>query len=423
MRGGWRRRTRRADASHEPRRVAKPAALAQSGGHDARCPTSRRNRHSGPHLGREAAEAALTRWARGARYAGSGDREAVRDWVFRALRQRRSAFAWSGVEAESGRALMLGMLRMDGQGPEGWTGAHHTPDPLTEAEAAHLPGPPPDMDRATAGDCPDWLLPRFDAALGAEADAVLEHMRQRAPVFVRLHARRADREEVVAELVASGIDAQPHPLARHALQLSGATRRLKQTAAFADGRIELQDAASQAVVEALAAHLPAGVRVLDYCAGGGGKALALAALGFAVSAHDIDPKRMRDLPERAERAGDPVTLVTFPEGNWPCILADAPCSGSGSWRRAPEAKWRLTQARLVELQQLQASILDRCAGLVASGGLLAYATCSLLDEENGAAVAAFLQRHPGWAERAGHAWTPLDGGDGFFLSILARPAN
>jgi 16S rRNA (cytosine967-C5)-methyltransferase len=371
-------------------------------------------------LAGEPAEAALTRWARGARYAGSGDREAVRDWVFRALRQRRSALAWSGAGAESGRALMLGMLRMDGRLPEGWTGDRHAPAPLSETEAARLAGPPPAMDRATAGDCPDWLLPRFDAALGAQTDAVLARMRDRAPVFLRLHARRADPDAVIAELAEAGIEARPHPLARYALELSGATRRLRQTAAFNDGRVELQDAASQAVVEALAAHLPPGCRVLDYCAGGGGKALALAALGFPVSAHDADPRRMRDLPARAARAGDPVALLEDPGGAWPCILADAPCSGSGSWRRAPEAKWRLTPSGLAELQAVQDAILDECADRVAPGGLLAYATCSLLREENADRVADFRARHPGWNGRAQRFWTPLDGGDGFFLSVLQR---
>ncbi len=370
----------------------------------------------------EPAEAALTRWARGARYAGSGDREAVRDWVFRALRQRRSALDWAGGGAESGRTLMLGLLRMDGQAPEGWTGDRHAPAPLSEAEAARLANPAPAMDRATAGDCPDWLLPLFDAALGAQTDAVLARMRERAPVFLRLHAGRADRDAVIAEVAEAGIEARPHPLARHALELSGATRRLRQTAAFAEGRVELQDAASQAVVETLAAHLPPGCRVLDYCAGGGGKALALAALGFSVSAHDAELRRMRDLPERAARAGDPVALLEDAGGAWPCILADAPCSGSGSWRRAPEAKWRLTPDRLADLQALQDAILDDCAKLVAPGGLLAYATCSLLREENADRIAAFLARHPDWAQEAQRAWTPIDGGDGFFLAILRRPA-
>ena len=368
----------------------------------------------------EPAEAALTRWARSARYAGSGDREAVRDWVFRALRQRRSAGALSGAAEESGRALMLGMLRLDGAAPEGWSGTNHTPAPLTDHETAIFAAPHPVLDRAVAGDCQDWLLPLFDAALGADADAVLARMRDRAPVFVRVHARRSERGGVVAELAETGIRATPHPLARTALALSGATRRLKQTQAFIDGRVELQDAASQAVIEVLAGHLPSGTAVLDFCAGGGGKALALAALGFRVSAHDADPRRMRDLPSRAERAGDPVAILAQAQGAWPCVLADVPCSGSGSWRRAPEAKWTLTPERLAELTRTQDAILARAAALVAPGGVLAYATCSLFLEENDARIDAFLAAQADWAQVTRHRWTPLEGADGFFLAVLRR---
>ena len=371
-------------------------------------------------LAGEAAEAALTRWARGARYAGSGDREAVRDWVYRALRQRRSALAWSGQCSETGRALILGLLGMDGQGPEGWTGTHHAPAPPTTAEA-DAPIDPPAMSRAVAGDVPDWLLPLFDAALGAQADAVLARMRDRAPVFLRLHARRADHAAVIVELADAGIEARPHPLSPHALELSGATRRLKATAAFTDGRVELQDAASQAVVDAVAAQVPTGARVLDFCAGGGGKALALAALGFRVTAHDIDPQRMRDLPARADRAGDRIELATAPTGLWDCVLVDAPCSGSGSWRRTPEAKWRLTPDRLDELQATQDRILRQAAGLVAPGGLLSYATCSLFREENEARIETFCQQLPQWEVLSQWRWTSLDGGDGFFLSLLRHP--
>jgi 16S rRNA (cytosine967-C5)-methyltransferase len=175
-------------------------------------------------------------------------------------------------------------------------------------------------------------------------------------------------------------------------------------------------------VAGFAEGLEPGAPVLDYCAGGGGKALALAALGHPVTAHDADPGRMRDLPARAARAGTPVALDTAPRGQWPAVLADVPCSGSGSWRRAPEGKWALTPARLDQLVALQGTILDRAAALVAPGGRLGHATCSLLDVENGAVVAGFLARRPGWRLLQARSWTPLEGGDGFHLSVLAAPS-
>lgn len=372
------------------------------------------------YLAGEPAEAALTQWARASRFAGSGDREAVRDWVFSAIRQRRSAAALGG--GQSGRGLLLGLHRLAGAVPQGWTGEGHAPAPLTAGEAALFEGPLPALSRAEAADCPDWQLALFDEALGAQADAVLERMRTRAPVFVRVNAARADRAVVAEALAVEGMETRPHPLAPHALEVTTNPRRLRSSRAYAEGLIELQDAASQAVIAALVPHIPPAAPVLDYCAGGGGKALALAAEGFAVSAHDKDPGRMRDLPVRAERAGVRIAVLGQQVGGrWPAVLADAPCSGSGSWRRAPEAKWTLSPERLAELVALQGQILRRCAGLVAPGGVLAYATCSLFSAENAAQVQGFLAAHPGWTLKAEHRFTPLEGGDGFYLAVLTPP--
>ncbi|MFN3954529.1 MAG: RsmB/NOP family class I SAM-dependent RNA methyltransferase [Pararhodobacter sp.] len=373
------------------------------------------------HLAGQPAEAALTQWARASRFAGSGDREAVRDWVFRALRQRRSALALAGGSTATGRKLLLGLHRGDGAAPQGWDGTRHHPAPLDAAEQALLEAPHPALERGERLDCPDWLLAHFDGALGAQADAVLAQLRARAPVFVRVNTVRASLASVQAELEAEGIAAQPHPLAPHALEITANPRRLRQSAALAEGRVELQDVASQAVVAAFARWIDAGAGVLDFCAGGGGKALALAAEGFAVSAHDAAPARMRDLPARAARAGAHIALLGDQvSGQWPAVLADAPCSGSGSWRRSPEAKWALSTARLDELVQTQAAILHRCAALTAPGGVLGYATCSLFQAENDAQITAFLAAHPGWQQRKTLRLTPLDGGDGFFLAVLRR---
>lgn len=365
------------------------------------------------------AEAALTRWARGARYAGSGDRVAVRDIVFAAIRKCRSV-QLLGSDVGGGRAMVLGLRIGNGAGPPAWGGARHDPPPLSAAEKALFHGAPPAMTRAQRLDCPDWLLPRFDADLGGDAEAVLALMRRRAPVFLRVNAARACRDDVRAELAVDGVQTEPHPLSPHALAVTQGARRIRAGAAWREGRIELQDAASQAVALAFADALPDGATVLDFCAGGGGKALALAAMGRVVSAHDADAARMRDLPERARRAGADVRIVANPGRGapWPAILADVPCSGSGSWRRAPEAKWALTPARLAELTAMQDAILHRAAGLVGPGGLLGYATCSLFRDENDDRIAAFLTRAPAWRCETKMRWTPLQGGDGFFLALL-----
>jgi 16S rRNA (cytosine967-C5)-methyltransferase len=367
-----------------------------------------------------AAEQALTNWARSARYAGSGDRAGLRDLVFDALRRRRSLAALGG--AETGRGLMLGRLREAGDDPDAmFSGVGHAPAPLTAAERAAGRTPPPGS--AEALDCPDWLWPQLSASLGAETGKVLEALRHRAPVHLRVNLRRCGREVARAALAAEGIGTVLHTLSPTALEVTGGARRIRRAAAYLDGTVELQDAASQAVADAV--PVPQGGRVLDYCAGGGGKTLALAARAEALFfAHDVAPRRMADLPARAARAGVEVTLLATDllaqQVPFDTVLVDAPCSGSGSWRRDPEAKWRLDADRLAALVALQAEILDSAAALVRRGGTLVYATCSLLPQENDAQIDRFLDRHSGWRDSSRRSLTPCDGGDGFFTAVLAR---
>ncbi|MDP3958607.1 MAG: RsmB/NOP family class I SAM-dependent RNA methyltransferase [Pseudorhodobacter sp.] len=364
------------------------------------------------------AEQALTNWARASRFAGSTDRFAIRDLVFGAIRCRRSHAALGG--AQTGRGLVLGGLRDAGVDASAlFTGEGHAPLPLTDAEAKA----PTDLPELVALDCPDWLAPRLRAALGPDFAPVMEALRQRAPVFLRVNAARLTRPEAIAALAAEGIAAKPHPLAGTALEVTENARRIHLCQSYLTGLVELQDVASQAVVQALA--VAPGMRVLDYCAGGGGKTLALAArCDLRLFAHDADPRRMRDLPARAARAGVQVRLIDTAavRRTAPCdlVLVDAPCSGSGSWRRSPEAKWALDADRLAALGATQAAILDAVAPLVAPGGRLAYVTCSLLDAENGAQIAAFLARSGDWQGLSSRHLTPLEGGDGFFLAILGR---
>lgn len=365
-------------------------------------------------LAGQSAEAALTGWARGHRFAGSGDRAALRDLVFDALRCRRSHAALGG--GLTGRGLILGGLREAGADVAAlFTGTGHAPAPLGPADAGRQPEP------HEALDCPDWLAGPLQAALGDDFAAVMQAMRHRAPVFLRVNARKATVAQALAALARDGILAVPHPLASFALEVTENARRIQNSDAYAQGVVELQDAASQAVVAAL--PLRDGMRVLDYCAGGGGKTLAIAAQArVQLWAHDANPRRMGDLPARALRAGAQVIVTENPltAAPYDLVLTDAPCSGSGSWRRDPQGKWALSAARLTELVALQADILDHAAGLVGRGGFLAYATCSLLGCENEDQISGFLARHPGWRRTRALHFTPLQGGDGFFLAMLTR---
>ncbi len=369
------------------------------------------------------AEQVLTNWARAHRFAGSGDRAAIRDLVYDALRCRGSFAALGG--GAGGRALMLGALRARGEDPAAlFDGARHAPAPLTEAEVAALAAPAPPAEALARADWPAWLLAPLEDSLGAAAAAaVLAQMRARAPVFLRVNLAQISRTAAIAALAAEGIEAVPVALAGSALEVRAGARKIAGCAAYRDGLVELQDAASQAVAETL--PLAPGARVLDYCAGGGGKALALAARApeAQISAHDIDAGRMRDLPERAARAGARIKVLRpgQPGGPYDLVVVDAPCSGSGTWRRTPEAKWRLTPARLAELTAVQREILTAAAALVAPGGTLAYMTCSLLRAENDA-QADWIAQETGWPVVARRALSPLEGADGFYCAQLRRPA-
>ncbi|OYX45508.1 MAG: SAM-dependent methyltransferase [Rhodobacterales bacterium 32-67-9] len=371
-----------------------------------------------------AAEQALTGWARASRFAGSGDRAAVRDLVFDALRCRRSFTARAGAATPSGRSLMIGALVARGSDPGAvFSGQGYAPAALDALERAALAAASAveALPELVALDCPDWIAPALRAALGAEFANVLGAMRERAPVFLRVNAERTDRAGARAALGADGIGAEPVPNLNFALKVTDNTQKIKTSTAYLDGLVELQDLSPQAAVEALPIH--PGATVLDYCAGGGGKALAVAARGAEVTAYDALPQRMRDLPVRAARAGARVTIAGPDDlrgRHFDLVLLDVPCSGTGTWRRTPDAKWTLTAERLAELARVQAKILDDAAGFVAPKGHLAYMTCSLLAEENRAQIDGFVSRNPSWRLVRDRLYTALSGGDGFYSALLTR---
>jgi 16S rRNA (cytosine967-C5)-methyltransferase len=266
-------------------------------------------------------------------------------------------------------------------------------------------------------DYPDWLDGRLRDSLGDAFEASMTALQRRAPVDMRANSLRCDVATARAALAEDGVATEPGPLSPLCLRAAPGAP-VARTRAYAEGLIELQDAASQAVA-AFAGARP-GEAVLDYCAGGGGKTLALAAdmagRGRLV-AHDVAPGRMRDLPARLARAGARAEIVgpdaiSALRGRFDLVLADAPCSGSGSWRRDPAGKWRLTPARLASIAEAQRAVLRAATVFLRPGGRLVYATCSMLHEENAGRV----------SEASGldcvdrMVLTPADGGDGFFAA-------
>lgn len=407
------------------------------------------------------ADAVANAWFRARRYIGAADRRVIADRLWAMLRgYPRLAWHLERVGAPVGpRTLMLAQLAVaESQGRDAvaglFAGARHGPPPLAEAERralAALAGralEDPAMPPAVRLGVPAWLLPRLAARFGARLAEEIAALDRPAPTDLRVNLLKATREEARAALAAEGIATEPTPFSPWGLR-AAARPPVTASRAFRQGLVEIQDEASQ-LVAALVDARP-GMRVCDVCAGAGGKTLALAAAmanrGRLVAA-DVSAARLAAAVRRLRRAG--VTNVErrliAPGAKWlkraargfDRVLVDAPCTGTGTWRRRPDARLRLAEADLAELVAKQAAILDRAAGLVKPGGVLVYATCSVLVEENEAQVEAFLSRLPEFTvlplvalrERTGVPFpgagpylvlTPAGHGtDGFFAAALER---
>lgn len=411
---------------------------------------------------RPAAEA-LKDWGVAHRFAGSSDRAAIGNLVFDALRNRASAAFAMGED--SPRALVLRTLTAAWHmSPEAVSaiidGQRHAPPPLTEAERAGLERELPDDAPAhVKGDYPEWLAPEFGRAFGADAAAEGAGLARRAPVDLRVNTLKAGRDKVLKAL--HRFDAAPTPLSPLGVRIAPGAGPAKGPHIEAEpghgkGWFEVQDEGSQ--LAALLAGARPRQQVIDLCAGAGGKTLALAAQmenTGQLYAYDADRLRLRPIFERLRRAGarnvqvlpagDREALEKL-EGKMDLVLIDAPCSGSGTWRRRPDAKWRLSPQMLEARRAEQAAVLDDGARLVKPGGRLAYITCSVLPSENRDQVEAFLARHPAfklipWGELweaalPGVAPIPSADGsaeclqmtprrhgtDGFFVAGMARRA-
>lgn len=358
-------------------------------------------------------------WFRSRRFAGSGDRRAVRELVYAAIRA-------CGEVPENGRAAMLASAGSDPALAALFDGSRHAPTPISLDEVA-----------APRGIAPAWLLEALAGSgiQGEEAEALLA----RAPLDLRVNSLKADRTTVELPL-----PAEPTP-ALHGLRLPHGTP-VEQWEAYRTGAIEVQDTGSQLACEAVAAR--PGETVIDLCAGAGGKTLALAAAmenRGQLIASDTDRNRLSRLLPRAERAGagmietvllDPgreAEALTEFRGMADAVLVDAPCSGTGTWRRNPESRWRLSPAQIERYAAIQLRLLDLAVGLVKPGGRLVYVTCSLLDAEGTAQADAFLARHAlrranppvlpvGTPRGQGLRLTPhRDETDGFFIARFDSP--
>src|SRR5215467_11269261 len=360
---------------------------------------------------RRPAADALKDWGLGHRFAGSGDRAAIAGLVYDALR-RKSSSAFLMDDATP-RAVALGMLvlerKLDPTTVARLTeDGRHAPGALRAEEHAHLErgsldGAPPWV----AGDYPEWLDPHLARVFGDERAAEAAALASRAPLDLRVNVLKGERDAVaqaLAHLEPSPTRWSPWGL-RIVLPADSKNPAVHAEPAFIKGLIEVQDEGSQ--LAALCAGARPGEQVIDLCAGAGGKTLALAAAMQGrgqIHATDSDKRRLAPIHARIDRAGAHNIQVRTPRGQADTlsgfaeranlVLIDAPCTGTGAWRRNPDAKWRVRPGALATRLKEQAAVLDAAAALAKPSGRVVYITCSVLAEENGDQVRGFLARHP-----------------------------
>jgi 16S rRNA (cytosine967-C5)-methyltransferase len=400
------------------------------------------------------ADGYLRDWFRARRFAGVKDRAAITERVFSVLRHRAS-LAWR-MSTGDGRSLVLASLLADKESADTiarlFTGEGHAPPALSVAERRALHEAPQDNPPAhIAGEYPRWLEPELLRTFGADLPAEMRAMNARASVDLRVNTLRAARDDMLVGLRSLNVAAEPTPLSPVGIRIASGEGlgALQHTQFFQTGAFEFQDEASQLATYLCAAK--PGQRVLDLAAGAGGKALALAALmrnHGEILASDIDARRLKQVSPRARRAGATIIKIAetrggpvWGDGMFDIVLVDAPCSGSGTWRRSPELKWRLTPERLDEHRRLQSQLIEEGARHTRAGGRLLYVTCSLLASENEDVCRAFLERHADfrivpsarvWSEAGLSSPPPLGVGeyfraspyrtatDGFFACIIQR---
>jgi 16S rRNA (cytosine967-C5)-methyltransferase len=403
------------------------------------------------------ADAVANDFFRARRYIGSGDRRAVSGRVWTVLRSRRHLGWWLGDAPQSPRLLVAASLLLEGWTKSGvqqtFSGGQFAAAPLDRAEASAITKieshtlDHPSMPDAVRLEIPDWLLPRLAARFGASLPVEMAALSQPAALDMRVNLLKGTRDEARSALAAEGWEAEPTELSPWGLRIDG-RRPVTSGPAFQSGLVEIQDEGSQ-LVAVLVGATP-GMRVVDWCAGAGGKTLALAGAmenRGQIVACDVSAPRLDGAVRRLRRAGvhNVERHLVEPGDKWlkrragtfDRVLVDAPCTGTGTWRRNPDARLRLKETDLAELLPKQAVILDTAQSLVRKGGRLVYATCSLLEEENEAQVTSFLLRHPDFAVvPLARAWplnqpppnngdflrlTPASHGtDGFFTAVLER---
>ena len=378
---------------------------------------------------------ALLNWFRGNRFAGSKDRRAIREIFFKCLRFRRSSlwpFEKAGLH-QSGRYLVIGMLKLSGeQLSDIFNNGKYSPEALSKKESTVIES----FDKIVAEapfsvkqNFPDFLEQTLIDSLDIALLENLKCLNERASLFLRVNCIKAARETVVNSLKKEGIIVKSIVNSSYGLKVLEKSKDVDKSRCYLTGEVEIQDISSQAAIEFI--NPIKGSKILDFCAGGGGKTLAMASLTLADSefyVHDVSMARMKNLIERSKRAGFGVRILStdvLKNSNYKfdLVVADVPCSGTGAWRRNPGSKWWLTPDKLDELLLKQRKILLTASKYVKNNGAFAYMTCSVLNKENRDQINWFLSLNNDFCLEKDTLIYPAQGGDGFYASLLRKVSN
>ena len=373
----------------------------------------------------------LSIWAKNNRYAGSSDRESIRNIVFDVLRVKKTLTSVLEKEKQpiNGRALVfLHSVFYSLNLNDIFTGQEYGPEKLSifEKEFSKISKENINGCFGIIDNIPDFLTAEFKRSLGKKFEKVMRLLEKRAPISIRVNPLKSDISSILECLSLEGIEGKKSKIVRYGIDIIGNPRRLTQIQAFKDGCFEVQDLHSQKIIEDL--PLDEHTKVLDYCAGAGGKILSIACSlkgNGKFYIHDIDEKKLKEADLRAERAGVKFKRLEVEKlQNYRCsfdyIVADVPCSGSGAWRRNPQQKWRITPESLNEILTRQTVILDEVKDLLKKNGYIFYITCSLLKIENEEVIQKFLIDNKYFRLVNKKNVTIDNNGDGFFCAVLQK---
>ena len=374
----------------------------------------------------------LSNWFRMNRYAGSKDRLAIRELFFQCLRHQLSCY-WPFKEAGisiNGRSIVLGMLKISNQCfDQIFDDKQYSPVKLSNLEKKVLQNFKDSLSIA-----PNFVklnFPQFlEGPLKDAFDDMFEEniaaLNSQADLFVRVNRIKSNVEDVKRSLEEEGIEVNYISYFQNILKVTENKRKFSKSKAFLSGDVEIQDISSQSVVDFI--NPKKNSKILDFCAGAGGKTLAMASLTLGMSkyfVHDINPSKLINLQKRCKRAGFKVQIFNPKQINkeynkFDFVVADVPCSGTGVWKRHPGNKWAITKDKLNSLLIVQKEILVKAGNCVQKDGTLAYITCSVLKSENQQQIAWFLSQSSSFSFVADKVLWPIEGGDGFYVAVLIK---